>query len=111
MSLPVILQPEAEETICASAAWWAEHRSVEQALRWYDGFLEAIDSLGDNPKGHPVSRENHLFAYEIRDLYFGLGLHSTHRAIFAIQANAIVVLTTRHLAQRDITAEDLPPQL
>lgn len=108
MSLPVILQPEAEATICASANWWAEHRSREQALRWYDGFLAAIDSLGVNPERHPVSRENHLYPYEIRDLYFGLGIHPTHRAIFTIKSDAVVVLTTRHLGQREITPDDLP---
>jgi len=110
MSLPVILQPEAEETICGSAAWWAKHRSSQQTQQWYDGFLAAIDSLGENAEQHPVSRENQFFPYEIRDLYFGLGSHPTHRAIFTIQSSAVVVLTTRHLAQRDIIADDLPSQ-
>ena len=107
MSLPVVVQPEAEDTLFQSAAWWAKHRSVDQAERWFDGFVATIYTLGDNPERHPVARENDKFPYEIRELNYGLGSHPTHRAVFTIRPDAVVVLTTRHLAQRDITLDDI----
>jgi plasmid stabilization system protein ParE len=61
MSLRVIILPEAEPNILASADWWAKNRSVEQARRWYNGILEAIHSLQDNPERCPCAREDERF--------------------------------------------------
>lgn len=107
MSLPVILQPEAEDQIAASARWWAEHRSVEQAERWYAGILKAIDSLGKIAAQYPLARENEHFSYELRESYFGLGTRPTHRIIFVIDPDAVRVLAIRHAAQDDVAPEDL----
>jgi len=101
MSLPVILQREAEEQIVASARWWAKHRSVEQAERWYAGILKAIDSLGETAARHPLARESEHFPCELRQMNFGLGNRSTHRILFTIRPDAVFVLTVRHAAQDD----------
>ena len=107
MSLPVILQREAEDQIVASARWWVKHRSVEQAERWYAGILKAIDSLDKKASQYPLARENERFPYELRQMNFGLGNRSTHRVLFAIRADSVLVLTVRHVGQDDITPKDL----
>jgi len=107
MRLPVIIQREAEEQIVDSARWWAEHRSAEQAARWYAGIVDAIDTLADNPQRCPLARENPAFPYELRELHFGLGSRPTHRVLFTIRPDAVVVLSVRHGAQQDVTPEDL----
>jgi len=107
MSRPVILQPEAEDQLVASARWWADQRSAEQAHRWYAGFLETIETLADNPERCPLARENAAFPYELRELHYGLGSRPTHRALFTIRPDAVVVLSVRHATQRDVTPEDL----
>ena len=107
MSLNVILEPRAENDLHDAAAWWAEHRSAEQAQRWYEGFVQALDSLGENPGRWPLARENAKFPYELRELHYGLGSRPTHRAVFTIRADAVVVLTIRHAAQQEIVPEDL----
>ncbi len=106
MSLPVILQREAEAQIVASVRWWAEHRSVEQAERWYAGILEAIDSLGKTPAQYPRAREHEHFPYELRQMSFGLGNRPTHRILFTIRPDAVLVLTVRHAAQKDWNPDD-----
>lgn len=78
MSLPVILQPEAEEQVIASARWWAEHRSVEQGERWYVGIMQSIGSLGEKPNHYPRAREDEHFPYDLRVLNYGVGSHPTH---------------------------------
>lgn len=108
MNLPVIILPEAEENILAVAKWWAENRSVEQAERWYDGILDAIDSLEINPDRCPPARENAKFPYDIRELHFGLGSHPTHRVIYTVRPDSVVVLSVRHAAQQDLAEDDLP---
>lgn len=99
MSLPVILQREAEEQIVASARWWAKHRSVEQAERWYAGILEAIGSLDKKAAQYPLAHENEQFPYELHQMNFGLGNRSTHRVLFVIRSDSVFVLTVRHAAQ------------
>jgi plasmid stabilization system protein ParE len=106
MSLPVIFQPEAEEQLVSSALWWAERRSGEQAERWYAAFLDAIETLSDNPERCPLAHENAAFPYELRELHFGIGSRPTHRALFTIRSDAVVVLSVRHAAQQDVTPED-----
>jgi hypothetical protein len=52
-------------------------------------------------------RENDTFAYEVRQLAYGLGRRFTHRAVFTIRENDIVILAIRHLAQSDILPDDV----
>ena len=106
MSLPVVIEPRAKQDLRHAAAWWAENRSAEQAARWYDGFVEAIQSLGENPLRWPFARENGEFPHELRELHFGLGRPPTHRAVFTVRGEAVIVLAVRHAAQRDVAPED-----
>ncbi len=107
MSRSVIILPRAKADLHDAAAWWAEHRSSEQALRWYEGFIDALESLADQPERHPPARENERFPYDIRELHYGLGSRPTHRAVFTIRPDAVVVLTIRHAARADISPEDV----
>jgi plasmid stabilization system protein ParE len=47
-----------------AALWWAEHRDVDQAARWIDGFQAAINGLGENPQRHAVIRETDLYDWK-----------------------------------------------
>ena len=103
----VVVTDKAYSQLKAAAQWWAENRSVEQAEKWFAGFLEAIVSLEKNPGRCPLARENTSFPVEIRELHYGVSRRATHRAIFVIRPDKVVVYSVRHLAQRDIQPEDL----
>ncbi len=107
MSFRVVITEQAEREMQAAFNWWAEHRSKRQADQWYAGFAKAIANLSENPLRHRRSRERNRFADEIRDLLFGLGRRVTHRAVFAIRGEEVVILTIRHLAQQDLSTEDI----
>ena len=107
MSLRVVITEQAEREMRTAYDWWAEHRSKRQADRWYAGLASAIADLSDNPQRHGQSRETDRFAYEIRDLLFGLGRRPTHRAVFTIRGEEVVVLTVRHVAQQDLSPDDI----
>ena len=68
---------------------------------------KAVADLSKNPERHSQSREKDRFDYEIRDLLFGLGRRPTHRAVFTIRDDEVVVMTVRHLAQRDLSPDDI----
>ena len=107
MSLRIVITEQAEREMQSAFDWWAEHRSKRQADRWYAGLAKAIADLSENSKRHGHSRESNHFAYEIRDLLFGLGRRPTHRAVFTIRGEEVVVLTVRHVAQEDLSPEDI----
>ena len=109
MTRRVVVTKQAEREMQAAFNWWAEHRSKKQADQWYTGFAKTIGELSENPERHGTSREIEKFGYEIRDLLFGIGRRLTHRAVFTIRDDEVVVLTVRHVAQRDISPDDLGP--
>ena len=108
MSSKVVLTPQAEHEIQSAHDWWAEHRSPNQAARWYGGIFTAIDSLRSDPQRCPLSVENDDFSYELREHYYGLGNRPTHRIIFTERPEMVLVLAVRHLAQQQLSADDLP---
>ncbi len=79
--------------------WWSKHRSSEQALAWYNGFIAAIKNLADTAEQWALAAENEEFPYEIRQLNYGAGKHRTHRAVYTIRPDMVLVLRVRHLAQ------------
>lgn len=108
MSYRVVFTQRAEQELEQAADWWAEHRSGVQAARWYEGFSDAIAALAENPLRCPLAPENGLFPYEVRELHYGLGPRPSHRAVFTIRPDLVLVLTIRHGAQADLNAGDLP---
>ena len=107
MSYQVRFTSKAQRQLAEVALWWAEHRSVEQATRWLDGFESAIQSLSENPERHVLAGESEAFDEPVRQLLFGLGSKPTHRALFEIRGDTVFVVAIRHLAQRDVTRADL----
>ena len=107
MIYEVLLTDKASRQLEAAATWWAENQLREQAERWYVGFIESLRSLGDNPERFALARENDAFPVELRQLVYGSGRRKTHRAIFAIRSNQVVVYAIRHVAQRTMTTDDI----
>lgn len=107
MKFRVILTEPAAAAIEESAVWWARERSVEQASRWYDGIRAAIASLDEHPERCPPAAEDDQFPYDLRELHFGLGSRPTHRVVFTIVKQHVVVLADRHAAQRYLRPRDV----
>lgn len=108
MTYRVILTERADRELEHAVDWWAENRSVDQAARWYAGFSDAIASLATDPQRSPLAPENDRFPCELRELHYGLGSRPTHRAVFTIRPDMVLILTIRHGAQAELEEEDLP---
>jgi plasmid stabilization system protein ParE len=107
MTYEVVLTERAHRQMEAAYCWWAENRSQPQAARWYNAFAQAMVSLEKDPELCALARENQLLPFEVRDLTFGVGKRLTHRAVFTIRPNLVLVLAVRHLAQESLLPEDL----
>ena len=106
MTYRVTILPLAKRQLFEQALWWSENRSAEQAFRWLEGFEKALESLADHPERWGVARENDAFDVVIRELHYGLRNRATHRAVFEIRGDEVLVYSIRHLAQRDLTPDD-----
>jgi plasmid stabilization system protein ParE len=103
----LIITGPAKRDIQGAYEWWAENRSAEQAGRWYAGIHDAIKSLLNMPERCSWATETDLLAQGIRQLLFGLGRRATHRIVFTIEANKVVVLRVRHASQDALSLDDL----
>ena len=99
---------EAANLLFSIARRYAEEsQSIEIAGRWYDGFIDTLQSLEQNPRLGSVAPENGLFEFELRELLYGSGHRLTHRALYRIVGDTVEVLTIRHHAQRPLERRDL----
>ncbi|MEZ6147605.1 MAG: type II toxin-antitoxin system RelE/ParE family toxin [Planctomycetaceae bacterium] len=107
MKYTVVMTPQASHELEGMADWWAENRFREQAGRWYTGISDEIDRLSENPQRWALSKESDDFPFELRELHFGLGRRPTHRALFTIAEEFVVILTIRHTARDSLTRDDI----
>jgi len=107
MNYAVLILPEAEDSIFRAAEWWAKTHSPQQAQRWFEGIYAAIETLEQQPQRCPLAREHGFFPIELRELHYGIGIRITHRAIFTIREDRVLVLSIRHVAQEDLQLDDL----
>ncbi len=111
MKFHVSITPQARRDIDRNAEWWAEHHSVEEALRWSDAVYDQLASLAEFPHRNGISAENGEFPYEIRDKPLGLGSRPTYRAVFTIKNDTVHVLTVRRGTQAEVRPADVEPPL
>jgi len=104
MSYQVLITERAERELKDATDRIAEH-APETADRWFNGFIKALSTLGLNPQRCGLARENALFPYELRCLLYGR--RRSYRAVFTIRDDAVVVLSIRHTARRDLTRDEL----
>lgn len=89
MKFSVRVLPQAQRDVDRNAAWWAEHYSVEQAIRWSDAVYDQLEELSDFPESYSLSAEAGEFAYAIRDKLVGLGSRPNYRAVFTIKRDTV----------------------
>lgn len=107
MTLPVYLTDRAQADVDSTCQWWAENRTAQQALRWLNEFDESLKKLCTDPMRFPLARENSRLSVELRQMNFGLSGKRTHRVVFTIRPDMILILRLRHLAQQELSEYDL----
>jgi plasmid stabilization system protein ParE len=102
----VVFTRRAEADFDDTHRWYAA-RSLSAAANWLDAVERAIDQLESAPERLPLAPESDLFPIELRQLVFGGGRKQTHRLVFTIRPGKVVVYAVRHLAQRELSIDDL----
>jgi hypothetical protein len=106
VSYEVVLTDGAKRQLDEACSWYVGN-APHVADEWYDGFIAALAGLAENPERFGLAREDGVFPIEIRQLQYGSGKRKTHRAVFSIHGNRVVIRSIRHLARRDLKDGDL----
>ena len=107
MKYNIVIADTAKSDIRSTVEWWSKNRSSEQAEQWYNKITPAIDTLNVNPELCPLSPETELVPTGLRQLHFGVSKKTTHRIVFTIDGNNVVIMRVRHVARRSLRLEDL----
>lgn len=108
MTFRVLVTPRAQTKLAEIAGWYRTRSGAEEvAEQWLQNFQSAADGLRQHPDRHPEIRERVRLKVPVREVLFGGGKKLTHRILFQIEAEQVVILTVRHAAQSDLGEEDL----
>jgi len=108
MKYQVFIPPEAKQQLREIAHWYRNRASSSLvAEQWYRGFIDGLNSLATNPQRCGLSRETDRFPFQVYEFLYGRGKKKSHRALFRIVAYKVLILTTRHVSQRDIGPEEI----
>lgn len=94
MRYAVWIAPPAVRDAIESRAYIAQ-QSPEAADGWYEGLLDAIDTLALHPRRCPKAVEAKVMRTEVRQL-----LYKSHRILFTIEGPQVRVQHIRHAARR-----------
>ena len=90
--------------------WKQESESAIAAEIWADALRAALAALAASPfpEAHALTQESdRLPAGPYRAKTFGVGKKPTHRIVFRVAANELQLVALRHLAQEDLTADEV----
>jgi plasmid stabilization system protein ParE len=104
MTYKIALSRKARKQLERAYQWYVKE-SPANADGWYNGFIDALNSLTSNPRRFGRAPESPLFPVEIRQLLYGK--NRNWRALYTIRKDLVFVVSIRHAARRGITPDDL----
>jgi plasmid stabilization system protein ParE len=99
----VIVTQTAVADITAQVAYISDD-SVMAAARWFDGCLDAIQSLRSMPERCGLATEAETFEREIRQR-----IYHSYRILFEVVGDTVYVLHVRHGARLPLTPDGDAP--
>lgn len=107
MSRRVIITGPAELDVHSNYEWWAKNKSEHQAKRWLEGIYQKMLGLADDADMYALAMEVQLKKIGVKQVSFGLGISPTHRILFRIQQNNVIILRVRAFKQDAIDTSEL----
>lgn len=89
------------EVEAKGAYLWIAKDAPGNASKWFEGLIQAIESLSTMPERCSMAPESEFVGQEIRHLIYGY-----YRILFAIEGQTVFVLHIRHSAQKYLSKEE-----
>jgi plasmid stabilization system protein ParE len=107
MKRRVTITNPAETDVHANYEWWAKNRSDEKAKRWLVGIYQAMLQLADDADIYSGATEEKLRQSGIKQASFGVGSRATHRILYRVLADEVIIFRVRAFKQDAIDLEIL----
>lgn len=104
----IVISAPAKEDIQEAYDWWGKKHSLQQAEAWYRAIHREISHLRHTALTCPLATEKVLRPEGIRQLLFGIGKRPTHRIVFSVDEQEVIVLRIRHVGRGRLRKKDLP---
>ncbi len=101
MSFKVRITAQAE-TELNEAYEWIANESPDKAVIWFNGLVEASESLSAHPERCPRAPEGTDLDQEVRQLLYG-----KYRILFILRDDTVYVLHFRHGAREYLRADEV----
>jgi plasmid stabilization system protein ParE len=109
MTPRLIIQPRAWRDISEICDFLGTHYPASTVEAWYEGCIQAIQSLATNPERCQIAREALKLDVDLRQLLYRR-YRSIYRILFVIRDGAVRVVCVRHAARDEMRSEDLPAE-
>jgi plasmid stabilization system protein ParE len=108
MGFRVEIAPQAYADLDAIADYIEERGSFASAERWFNGIIDAVRGLKDQPSRFPVAQESEDLRVEIRQLLYGKR-NRRYKVYFAIdrETEIVRVFHVRHWAFKPLDFGEL----
>jgi plasmid stabilization system protein ParE len=104
MTYRIVLTRRAKKDLNEAYLWCAE-RAPDTAIGWYNGLIDALHSLANNPELCSLAAEAKTLSMNIRQLLYGR--RRNYRILFVLRKQSVVILHVRHAARHEAAHEDL----
>jgi plasmid stabilization system protein ParE len=95
MAFRVEISLEAQIEADGILEWLLSQHAGETGLRWFQGLVNAVESLANFPERCSLAPENSEFSFEVRHLLYGRKPH-VYRVVFTIQEEVVYVIHIWH---------------
>jgi plasmid stabilization system protein ParE len=106
MKFQVTVLPQAQKEVEQIYSWIAEG-SIDGAIRWYEKFLESLESLKTYPESCSLAPENDHVRQKIRDPISRTRRGNPYRVLFVINEKQVQVLHIRGTGQRLLDSDEI----
>lgn len=76
--------------------------SPQNAAAWFNGLLDAVDTLATMPQRCPIAPETQVVGQEIRCLFY----KKHYRILYEIEGDVVTIYHIRHTSQAAMTREE-----
>ena len=104
MTYRVELTGSAQADADAAYQWLAERGF--RAADWFNGLVDAVESLSQLPTRCRLARESAEFDEPVRQLLYGKSPH-VYRVLFVIRSDVVYVVHVRHAARKALSHDDV----
>ena len=107
MSFEIVIKPKAKSDIRKEESYLVRERDVRAVRKWQSQVLRFRTQLAIDPHRYPQADEAEELGLDLRELIICGRRGTSHRVLFNVVANSVIVQRIRQAALDRLTEDDL----